>query len=354
MTISIYGTGSIATENTSLSLTGTSLVVPVGNTLSRPSSPVPGMLRFNNQSNLFELYNGVFWANVSNTPTSLPDSFKLEYLVVAGGGAGGSNQNSYGGGGGGGGGVLKGNITITPPRSSDYIITTIVGAGGPGVLGVNSPNGSNSILITNGLELVAVGGGAGGALDGGGTNINGQNGGSGGGGGNHGGSKTWYGTGISGQGFQGGYQEGIVPSPNASSGSSGGGGGGAGGAAANINGIGGGVGGNGYTWINGVTYAGGGGGGPSGAGGPGGGASANNTILLPRNASVNTGGGGGAGASFTGGSGSGGSGIILLMHSNTISNAIVSAGLVCTVNTQISPGNIMYSITSGAGTLSWR
>ena len=136
-------------------------------------------------------------------------SLAVEYLVVAGGGAGGI------GGGGGAGGVRNGNATLIP---GTYLAQ--VGAGGSGGQNPAPSNGSNSSFNS----LVSTGGGCGPYLG------NAANGGSGGGGTSFGSPydiptrPASAGTGIVGQGNNGGTYSG-----NREYGA-GGGGGGAGGA----------------------------------------------------------------------------------------------------------------------------
>ena len=340
---------------TSLVVANNYIRVPVGNTATRPSVASAGMLRFNNQSNVFEVHSGGNWqaANFSS------NTFILEYLVVAGGGAGGQDSSGGGSGGGGAGGALSGNIIITSSSISSFSLTAIVGGGGASVSPATSTplnpvttRGSNSSLSLGPGAIVTVGGGGGSTFDPGGNGTNAWPGGSGGGGAIRGGVISWYGDGVAAQGFPGGY----VTSPIApGQPQSGAGGGGATQAGANISGPGlGGRGGNGIVWLNMQTYAGGGGGGNGGSGGFGGGGASWPSPSPLRNGNVNTGGGGGAGYSPAGGGGAGGSGVILLLHSNTVANAIVSAGLIYSVNTQVSPGNILYEITAGVGTLTWR
>jgi hypothetical protein len=69
---------------------------------------------------------------------------------------------------------------------------------------------------------------------------------------------------------------------------------------------------------------------------------------------VNTGsGGGGHGGGPSSAGGGGGSGIVILAHSNVYTNAVVSAGLTYTLNTESRPGFLVYSFTAGTGTISW-
>ncbi len=111
--------------------------------------------------------------------------FFAEYLVVAGGGGGGENR----GGGGGAGGMLTG--TIEGLAAVAHTIT--VGAGGSGA-GHNQSggDGGNSSI---GSLVTATGGGGGGRFS------TGRAGGSGGGGG----SSSAGGSGIAGQGHNGGH-----------------------------------------------------------------------------------------------------------------------------------------------------
>lgn len=120
----------------------------------------------------------------------------VDYLIVAGGGPSGAN----GGGGGGAGGLLSGSANI---GATTYSVS--VGSGGIAA----TYNGSYPVLGTNGsnssaLGLTAIGGGAGGSTNGSVTTYNqGQNGGSGGGSGN-GWTELFGGSGIPGQGNNGG------------------------------------------------------------------------------------------------------------------------------------------------------
>ena len=141
------------------------------------------------------------------TSTATPDSFFIEYLVVAGGGGAGgysstaAPQHTGWGGGGGAGGLLSGTI------NSSLLTTVSIGTGGiagqnefiwkggyePALDGIN---GSDSSLGS----IVSIGGGGGGGPG------NGKNGGSGGGGrGNRNGTASG-GSGVSGQGYDGGSQ----------------------------------------------------------------------------------------------------------------------------------------------------
>lgn len=130
-----------------------------------------------------------------------------EILVVGGGGAGGSfsqnsgvfpAQNFYGGGGGGGGFIYSSSITLQGGNS--YGVSA-----GAQISTVTGSTGNPSQISGSNLYISASGGG-------GGANGNitaAKNGGSGGGGGSVGG------TGISGQGFNGGVRAspGYFPSP---------------------------------------------------------------------------------------------------------------------------------------------
>jgi hypothetical protein len=232
----------------------------------------------------------------------------VEVLVVAGGGGGGNNHA----GGGGAGGLL---YTSAYGVSAGTSITVTIGAGGTSPVSNPDPvtNGSNSVFG----GLTAIGGGGGGNRNDFNNNSPGGNGGSGGGGG---GSQSFVplnrvpGTGVPGQGNNGGEAIDIY----------GGGGGGAGavgttGAASST----GGNGGNGLPYsISGFStyYAGGGGGGycPIAGGGNGGlGGGGKGGILVTDKGTPGvpyTGaGGGGGGAGGTQGS-IGGAGIVIVRY----------------------------------------
>ena len=311
--------------------------IPVGTTAQRPANPEVGMMRFNTDTGQIEGYNDVrdIWLPVSQFPaviatggtvTDIEQDGKkfrvhtftsdgtfevarggeVEYLVVGGGGSGGSTNgtsgNFGGGGGGGAGGLITGTISIAAQTHSIN-----VGSGGLGQDGTTNP-GQNSSAF--GLE--AVGGGGGGHH----TARDGQNGGSGGGPSRN----NAPGTGVVGQGNDGGTGTSLQ----------GGGGGGAGRNGQNaIDGDSAGDGGVGIkSNITGIItgYAGGGGGGgASGASGPqtpggqsfdGGGAGGSDSD--GNAATPNTAGGGGGHGGRSDGSaslgGDGGSGIVIVRY----------------------------------------
>ena len=255
------------------------------------------------------------------------------YLVVAGGGGGGTNA----GGGGGAGGLLTGITNLNFTQS--YIVT--VGGGGAG-----NANGANSVFAT---FATAIGGGRGAT-----NSAVGGNGGSGGGGSRDrqsNGVTNWNnagGTGIVGQGNNGGSPTLVTP-PASSNHALGGGGGGAGAVGVDGGALAGGNGGVGLSSsITGTAtfYAGGGGGcgiSTAGVGGSGGGGNGNlfsgsGTVTA---GSVNTGGGGG-GASSGQGSSLGGSGVVIISY--TSPTQIFGGGIVTFVG-----GNWIHTFTtSGA------
>jgi len=229
-------------------------------------------------------------------------------LIVAGGGGGG------GLGGGGAGGVLFTSIPLTPG-----VTTVTVGAGGgSGVNGQNSSFGA----------ITATGGGGGGA-----SNTNGQSGGSGGGG-------LLSGSGVPGQGFDGGRNFDTA---------TGGGGGGAsqrGTSPAGNRQVAPGGSGSYFDIFTPTGYGspigwfgGGGGGGTSqdtpGRGGIGGGGNAGYTTPVGTG-SANTGGGGGAGYYTSGGAG--GSGIVIIRYPGP---QIASGGTITSVG-----GDTIHTFTA--------
>jgi hypothetical protein len=236
----------------------------------------------------------------------VPQSYSIDFLVVAGGGSGGGNN----GGGAGAGGYRTSTQSITAGTT----ITVTVGGGGaskPYTSPYSGNKGSDSSISGTGLTTITSAGGGGGV--GAGETPVGRDGGSGGGGSRNAatqGSGNTPSTSPS-QGNDGGDGA-SAPSY----GGGGGGGAGAVGSAANAS-NGGGDGGAGTTSsITGssVTYAGGGGGsfggvGTGGSGGAGGGtAGTNNTPS--GNGTANTGGGSGGLNNTT--NGSGGSGVVIL------------------------------------------
>jgi hypothetical protein len=262
--------------------------------------------------------------------TTLSGTFTLpftasntDYLIIAGGGGGGGNSLDGGGGGAGGyrtsfdsstyGGSAKSGGGADPQTTINFLSGTAynltIGKGGiPTSTSANTPTanmiGVNSTLGYNGGTISCTGGGVGGDTVANG--LTGGNGGSGGGGAGAGGTNNnARGTGLSGQGFNGGVGN-----------DDGGGGGGAGGAGENAT-----VspktlgrGGLGLTsYISGISFAQGGGGMANGestsGGGRGdlyGGGSKSGSNNGTRGASGT--GGGGAGNQQGGTSGAGGSG----------------------------------------------
>ena len=227
-----------------------------------------------------------------------PNTYSIDFLVVAGGAGGGL-------GGGGAGGFR----TSTQTASVGTAITVTVGDGGAGGTNANAGvAGSNSSISGSGLTTITSAGGG----SGGGYGANGGSGGSGGGAG-----RDINGTGGSGN----------TPSTSPSQGNNGGtstagggsgGGGGAGAVGGNPDGSNnGGTGGNGSaSSITGssVTYAGGGGGGGatnnSRSGGTGGGGSSNSPN--GNNGTANLGGGGGGCMQYPNTGGNGGKGVVIL------------------------------------------
>jgi hypothetical protein len=264
-----------------------------------------------------------------------PNTFLVDFLVIAGGGGGGAaSSGSLRSGAGGGAGGYRELTSQTIVGATNYIVT--VGAGGSGS---SRTDGANSVFGT----ITSTGGGKGGFASG-----TGGNGGSGGGGGSASGVTT-AGTGISGQGFAGGAGTDLTPFR-------GGGGGGAtavgtagtstpnggAGAASSITG-------------SSVTRAGGGGGGGSslpavaGSGGTGGGGDGSATTNGTAG-TANTGGGGGGGAGgFTVNGGNGGSGIVIIKYPDAYTISNPGGGL--TSSTATAGGFSVTSFTAGTGTI---
>lgn len=293
-----------------INLSSSRLILPVGNTASRPAA-VPGLLRFNNDANVFEVFAGNTWEYVS---TYIPPSVTIEYLVVAGGGGAG-NAPQWNAGGGAGGAINSSYSDILSNITSlSYTVT--VGSGGAA-----GSQGSNSIVFNN---VIAIGGGRGGQAATG-PLAAGGNGGSGGGG-----SANGYpgGLGATGQGYPGASGS---PSNN-------GGGGGAGGAGSSASGSIAGTGGIGIdvsiTGSN-VTYA---------AGGAGGDTASNGTENR---------GNGGNGGGGTSGTGTGGSGIVILKYPNTLTLSNTTPGLTFTTDSANVAGYSITTFTAGTGTITW-
>jgi hypothetical protein len=291
-----WGTNAVTIDQNSLNFQGNTSPSPEYNTSGQSVSIV---------------YSGATkgWIPTVDDDVTLetPQSYSIDFLVVAGGGGGGCDNS----GGGGGGGMRTSTQTI----NAEVTITCTVGAGGAGGSGANasgSQGGSSSISGTGVTTITSAGGGFGG-----GNSADGGSGGAGGGAGYNnrsGGSGNTPSTSPS-QGANGG--NGVVNSPGF-----GGAGGGGGGASGVIGGLGNNNSGNGgdgtQSSITGsaVYYAGGGGGTGDvssivGNGGQGGGAAGNKTGT-GNSGTANTGGGGGATQNAPQIGGSGGSGVVIL------------------------------------------
>lgn len=248
-----------------------------------------------------------------------------EILVVAGGGGGGGVI----GGGGGAGGLKYNNSYSLNPTS----YTVRVGDGGNGGEGYNDPEqdgkvGNNSIFDVNSVTYtITANGGGGGGHHGGNTTSTNSNGGSGGGGAR---SVPSPGTGITGQGNNGGNRDSSSNGRN-----HGGGGGGAGSVGGNATSTSGGAGGAGVNYSSkfstnygdsGWFASGGGGGtrkdtGTAGTASAGGGGDGTALTSVAQSGQNNTGGGGG-GAGFSrlkqdgdpAFGGKGGSGIVIVKY----------------------------------------
>jgi len=65
MSITIDGElGTITKNSSTIDIEEGGLVIPSGNTLQRPQSPVAGMIRFNTDIAKIEGYYGTNWANI--------------------------------------------------------------------------------------------------------------------------------------------------------------------------------------------------------------------------------------------------------------------------------------------------
>jgi hypothetical protein len=256
------------------------------------------------------------WIGVSGfqegTDGILPNTYSIDFLVVAGGG--GSGMDIVSGGGGAGG-----YRTSTQTVNLGTVITVTVGDGGAGsTLSplVDSSNGSASSISGSGLTTITSAGGGGGATNNGAFSTSGKSGGSGGGANQNGagGAGNTPSTSPS-QGNNGGT--GFVTSDVNNGCGGGGGGAGANGGNAPNNTTAGAGGAGSASSITGssVTRAGGGGGGSrgtasAGAGGSGGGGAGANNGGTGTNGTANTGGGAGGSSGTTGASG--GKGVVIL------------------------------------------
>jgi hypothetical protein len=317
-----------------------------------------------NISGLTNNYNTTVSFPISISIAAPPTISYITYLVVGAGGAGGY-ASTRDGGGGGGGIVLSG--TLTNVGAGTYFSSN-VGTCPTYSTSISGQNGLSSYLTSTdiSLNLIALGGGAGGSS----TYVGGytQNGAGSGGGSYDGGTPVGTGStngSAGGIGIVGGVNNylaggggaGIVgfPGGNATYSSGGGGigngGNGGSGLSSNITGTittygSGGGGGVQYTSGNTITV------GIGGTGGGSGGAANYATLgnlILPTNGTVNTGGGGGGGAKGTTESyiqgGLGGSGVVIL----SMPTSSYTGGATGVYNITTQGSNTVIRFTSGLG-----
>ena len=290
---------------------GTNAVTINQNSLNFQGNTSPNPIYNTDGQSVTIVYSGATqgWIPTVDDDVTLetPQTYSIDFLVIAGGGSGGYND----GAGAGAGGYRTSTQSISPGT----VITVTVGDGGAvKTSGGVGNNGSNSSISGSGLSTITSAGGGGGGA----TNLSGLSGGSGGGGsytGEAGGAGNTPSTSPS-QGNNGGSASTGAPYYGNS------GGGGAGVVGSNATSSNGGNGGNGTaSSITGssVTRAGGGGGSQGGSvsvpalgvGGTGGGGNSGNSSQAATAGTVNTGSGGG-GSGFGTNSGAGGKGVVIL------------------------------------------
>ena len=324
------------------SITGdSSICIDATTTLTGPAMPTGGTITTSGGYRVHTFTsNGTFTIPVGFTGA-------VEVLVVAGGGGGGAN----GGGGGGAGGVIS-----SPSVSlSGTTTNVIVGNGGIGSSTgtLTGGNGNNSLFG----NLTAFGGGGGSGRDGGGSALSGGSGGGGSGAQLSNPSGAFAGSGIGGQGNNGGNGTFADVGCDAA----GGGGGGAGSVGFQGASFVGGNGGSGIaSSISGINrfYAAGGGGGRTctnstfGIGGNNIGGNGGGNVTIATNGQANTGAGGGGGGgqivqSISGGNG--GSGIVIVRYKDYSTNIWVSSNpAVATVNAS----GVVTGVSAGSATIS--
>jgi hypothetical protein len=213
--------------------------LPSGNTSQRPSTPQPGMMRYNTDTARNEVYNGTQWVTLEgsayatggsittsggyriHTFTSGSTTFTMQYpgqveVLVVGGGGGGAQI----GGGGGAGGMIYESQASLP--AGNYTIN--VGTGGSRETQHNANNqnpGNPSSVVGPGIpqQYNAVGGGRGSSYTSNHSVIRFCSGGSGGGGpGGHapgsGGEGGWWPQAPGGHGSQGAAHPWLAGMPN--------------------------------------------------------------------------------------------------------------------------------------------
>jgi hypothetical protein len=205
-----------------LTINDTGYVRIAQGTTAQRVAPQTGMVRYNTDNKINEVYTGTEWRALSNSVQTAtggtvtgniiggynvhtftgPGTFtptysgSVEVVVVAGGGGG----SGLGGGGGGGGFIYNGSFTVT--AGTPYAITVGTGGAGATTHTNNSHTPGNPSSFGGPTGIVTTGGGRGYGYN---SNV-GDPGGSGGGG--SGGSPGGFrvgGNGIVGQGHPGGW-----------------------------------------------------------------------------------------------------------------------------------------------------
>lgn len=327
---------------------GTNAVTINQNSLNFQGNSTPNPVYDTNGESIDIVYSGATKGWIPNTDGAVvletPQSYSINFLVVAGGGPGGGATASTTnfGAGGGAGGYRTSSESVSPGGGT---VTITVGAGGTGALQVGT-NGGDSIITGGGITSLTSTGGGSGAPDG----LNANNGGSGGGAGQS------YTAGISSpvtspvQGHAGGLGTG-----SANYGMGGGGGAGAvGGAGSTTVGGAGGVGVSNSITGSAVFYAGGGGGSIylSGTVGPGGNGGGGDGSIGAGAAGTDGLGGGGGGSERSGGANNGGDGgngvVILSMPDASYSGTTTGSP---TVATGVSGNTVLTFTGSGSYTI---
>jgi hypothetical protein len=294
---------------------GTNKITINSNSLKFQGNTSPNPEYNTNGQSVTLIYSGATqgWIPTVDDDVTLetPQSYSIDFLVIAGGGAGAAAASPEGGGGGGAGGYRNSYSTETSggggssetslTLSIGSVYTITIGAGGAGKTGASDVNGKgvdSSISGTGITTITSAGGGVGKQSTSDPANI--ANGGSGGGGGQS--APTWAGgTGTANQGYNGGANGGGTEY--------GGGGGGGSGAIGGTSTVGNeGVGGAGLaSSITGSSVT-------RGVGGNGGNGNPYGSPANGTDATANTGNGGkgayGAAATYRGGNG--GSGVVIL------------------------------------------
>jgi len=74
----------VTIDNTGVTVNANSLVLPTGNTATRPANPITGEIRYNTTTSSFEVYTGTIWDGLTYTLNTISRPGFFVYTFTAG------------------------------------------------------------------------------------------------------------------------------------------------------------------------------------------------------------------------------------------------------------------------------